>query len=150
MKNIVKRLVILRGLPGAGKSTLAQMIADEIFEADQFFYDEDDVYQFDFDRLEEAHADCFARFQIAVDRECSSIAVSNTSSLEWEFEKYRKYAQEHGYLVFSLIVENRHGGESIHDVPPDAMEDIRERFEVQLKPISGMERYEDLYSCSRG
>lgn len=132
MNNTKKRVVILRGLPGSGKSTLAQFIAKEVFEADQYFYNDHGEYIYDFDQIVAAHKDCYERFQKSVDRECPSIAVSNTSSLNWEFEHYKEYAQERGYLVSVIIVENRHGGESIHDVPFSEIEAMEKRFKVQL------------------
>ena len=41
-------------------------------------------------------------------------------------------AKEFGYTVVSLIVENRHGGENVHGVPADKVQEMRDRFEIKL------------------
>ena len=60
------------------------------------------------------------------------IVVSNTSTQEWEMEPYIDMAEEKGYSVFSLIVENRHSGDNIHGVPSESIERMKNRFEIQL------------------
>jgi hypothetical protein len=60
------------------------------------------------------------------------IAVSNTFTQEWEMEPYNKLAEKYGYKVFSVIVENRHGGVNTHGVPEDKLEIMKNRFEVKL------------------
>jgi hypothetical protein len=45
---------------------------------------------------------------------------------------YYDMAKTYGYTVFSIIVENRHGGENVHGVPVDKLEVMKNRFEVQL------------------
>jgi hypothetical protein len=60
------------------------------------------------------------------------IAVSNTFTQEWEMDAYYELAKQYGYRVFSLIVENRHGGVNEHDVPEDKLELMKNRFEVKL------------------
>jgi hypothetical protein len=65
-------------------------------------------------------------------RESCSIIVSNTFTQEWEMEPYFELAEKYGYDVFSIIVENRHGGKNIHDCPEEKVQIMRDRFEVQL------------------
>jgi hypothetical protein len=60
------------------------------------------------------------------------IVVSNTFTQEWEMEKYYELAEEYGYKVFSIIVENRHGGINQHGVPVEKLEQMKNRFEVKL------------------
>jgi hypothetical protein len=60
------------------------------------------------------------------------IIVSNTFTQEWEMKAYVDLAKEHGYTVFSLIVENRHGGVNEHGVPQEALDRMKDRFQVQL------------------
>jgi hypothetical protein len=63
----------------------------------------------------------------------SVIVVSNTFTQEWEMEPYYELAKEYGYKVFSIIVENRHGGVNIHGAPEEKVEQMRERFTIKLK-----------------
>ena len=62
----------------------------------------------------------------------SRIIVSNTFTQEWEMQVYFDLAEQHGFTVFSLIVENRHGNSNIHGVPDDKLEIMRNRFEIKL------------------
>ena len=41
-------------------------------------------------------------------------------------------AKKYDYKVFSIIVENRHGGVNEHGVPADKLEIMKNRFEVKL------------------
>jgi hypothetical protein len=61
-----------------------------------------------------------------------NVAVSNTFTQEWEMETYYKLAEQYGYTVYSLIVENRHGGVNEHGVPEETIEKMRNRFEIKL------------------
>jgi hypothetical protein len=62
----------------------------------------------------------------------SEIVVSNTFTQEWEMEKYYELAEEYGYKIFSIIVENRHGGINQHGVPAEKLEQMKNRFEIKL------------------
>ena len=60
------------------------------------------------------------------------IVVSNTFTQEWEMKPYFDLAEKNGYKVFSIIVENRHGGENAHNVPQETLEKIKNKFEIKL------------------
>jgi hypothetical protein len=47
-------------------------------------------------------------------------------------EPYVEMAKEWGYTVFTIVVENRHGGKNVHGVPDDKLEIMRNRFEIKL------------------
>jgi len=133
-----KILYIIRGCPGSGKSTFAESLGCPYFEADMFFM-KDDVYTFDGTKIKIAHAWCQNQVEEAMKfneethgLDNSEIAVSNTFTQEWEMEPYFKLAEKYGYNVFSLIVENRHGGKNNHGVPEEKVESMRARFEIKL------------------
>jgi hypothetical protein len=58
--------------------------------------------------------------------------VSNTFTQEWEMDPYYKLAEQYGYRVYSLVVENRHMGVNQHGVPTDKLEQMKNRFEIKL------------------
>lgn len=60
------------------------------------------------------------------------IAVSNTFTQEWEMKPYFELAEKYGYMVFSTIVEKRHNNKNNHNVPEEKIEQMRNRFEVNL------------------
>jgi predicted kinase len=135
-----KLLVLLRGLPGSGKSSFAKHMWSDfvICEADQFFYDSDGNYNFDPSKLRDAHKYCKDKVETFMsDNEKNSqfypeIIVSNTFTREWEMDEYFKLAKKYNYQVVSLIVENRHGNKNVHGVPDSKIEEMRNRFEISL------------------
>jgi predicted kinase len=135
----MKNLYLLRGLPGAGKSTLANQIGDTHFEADMYFINENGEYIFNGADIKKAHQWCQSQVELAMIQnhityglDSSDIIVSNTFTQGWEMEPYFKLAESYGYRVFSIIVENRHGGENLHSVPAEKIEEMRVRFEFRL------------------
>jgi predicted kinase len=131
----MRDFIILRGLPGNGKSSLAKLICEEnaIFEADNFFYNENGEYVFDVNKLNEAHKECFNGVKTAMAKSVNKIVLSNTSTTEKELKPYLELAKEFNYRVFSVIVENRHGNKSIHDVPEETITKMVNRFNVKLR-----------------
>ena len=134
----MKELFLLRGLPGSGKSTLAKSLGGIHIEADQYFMNEG-RYEFDASKLKDAHNYCQRQTQAWIKLEpgqisTSRIVVSNTFTQEWEMQPYYDLAEKYGYKVFSLIVENRHGGVNEHGVPEEKLVQMKNRFEVQLLP----------------
>jgi predicted kinase len=129
----MKTLYIVRGIPGSGKSTFAQSLDCPVFEADQYFIDsETGEYKFDGSKIKIAHNWCKLRVEHSMEDDFQKIAVSNTFTQEWEMDAYYELAKQYGYRVFSLIVENRHGGVNEHGVPEDKLEQMKTRFEVKL------------------
>ncbi len=134
----MKNLYLLRGIPGAGKSTLAKQLGDSHFETDTFFM-VDGEYKFDPTKLRKAHEWCQSQIELAMINnhvtaglDNSDIVVSNTFTQAWEMDAYYELANQYGYRVFSIIVENRHGGVNQHNVPEDKLQMMKERFEVKL------------------
>ena len=128
-----KILVICRGICGAGKSTFAKTLGGKHYEADMYFINPTTgEYEFDGTKIKNAHAWCLDRVKtdMAVGRD--KIVVSNTFTQEWEFQPYFELAKEFGYKVFSIVVENRHNGTNVHDVPEDKIEQMKNRFDIKL------------------
>ena len=133
----MKILYLLRGLPGSGKSSVAKSLMNAQtghVEADMFFMDNKGNYNFDVSKLEEAHKWC----QKQVDGYMSpygynTVIVSNTFTQEWEMKPYYELAEKYGFVVFSLIVENRHGGVNEHNVPEETLVKMENRFQLKLR-----------------
>lgn len=129
----MKNLYIVRGLPGSGKTTLGNAIACAYcFSADDFFYDEDNSYNFNAGLLKQAHESCKKNVELAMQYKAEDIAVANTFTRESEMADYMALAEKYGYTVHSIIVENRHGNTSVHNVPEGTIQKMKNRFEVKL------------------
>lgn len=138
-KEYIGDLILLRGVPGSGKSTLGEVIlrcvkgeVPSILSADNFFTDDKGNYNFDASKLKEAHNDCLLKCAERMKNEFTRIVVANTFTQEWEMERYFEIAERYKYRVHSIIVENRHDGVNIHGVPDDKVQVMRDRFEIKL------------------
>lgn len=131
-------LILLRGLPGSGKTTLGFVILQtmqqqpEVLSADNFFMDDKGNYNFDSSKLKEAHNMCQQKCADRMRMEISRIVVANTFTQEWEMAPYFEMADRYGYRVHTVIVENRHGSTNIHGVPNDKLKEMGGRFEIKL------------------
>ncbi len=131
-----KVLIIIRGLPGSGKSKLAETLAfgnDEggsfttICEADEYFVGVDGTYKFEPDKVHLAHQWCFQKARLAVDHGDECVIVSNTATRQWEYKKYIAIAREHGYKVQVIDVHGEF--ENVHGVPEEHLTKMEERWE---------------------
>lgn len=138
-----KILWIIRGLPGSGKSSVAEnlWVRDQIFEADKYFINKEGQYNFDASKLGEAHKWCQEQVENCMKQDMedaegstiiSDIVVSNTFTTEKELEPYLELAKKYDYKVVSMIIENRHGSKSVHNVPNETMEKMKQRFSIKL------------------
>ena len=131
-----KTLYLVRGLPGSGKSTFAKSLGGTHFESDMFFM-VDEEYKFDASKIKDAHQWCQNSVHNAMILNTTAnlndvIVVSNTFTQEWEMKPYFEMADQFDYKVFSIVVENRHGGINQHDVPEEVLTKMRDRFEIKL------------------
>lgn len=107
------------------------------YEADMYFMNNGE-YQFDVTKLKDAHKWCQDSVEVAmkgwgnISLPSNRIIVSNTFTQEWEMRPYYDLAAKYGYKVFSIIVENRHGGVNEHGVPGDKLETMKKRFGILL------------------
>lgn len=130
---MTKSLIIVRGLPGSGKTTFANTIAlgAPVLSADDFFM-KDGKYNFDVNKLGQAHSWCVRKTEYFMENQKPRIFVANTNTTAKEMKPYYELAKKHGYAVFSIIVENRHHGVNMHNVPEGTLSAMKERFDIKL------------------
>ncbi|ETW01232.1 hypothetical protein H310_06818 [Aphanomyces invadans] len=106
-----KTVVIMRGQPGSGKSTLSRTIQAmarslghdvAVCSADTYF-DTPLGYYHDKSQLTAAHDACKRAFSDAIEASAPVVIVDNTHSCLWEYEPYRTAALEAEYRV--VVVE---------------------------------------------
>lgn len=147
MNNAKNKLILLRGLPGSGKSTFAEFLATFLadtyvhvkeFSTDSYFVNDAGEYEFDLKHLGRNHERCRLAVRMfftdaTLDSNRMHIAiVHNTSTTESEVNVYKKIANDFNVQFVSLIVENRHGNVNVHNVPDEAIERMANRFSVFL------------------
>lgn len=133
----MKTLILIRGLPGAGKSSLVEALLDagadiNCYATDDWFTNEEGEYHFNAKKLAEYHSQCLASVEWDMSDAFPCIAVHNTFSTESELLPYLNLAKKYGYRVVSVVVEKRHDNENVHGVPKSTITKMRNRFSIQL------------------
>ena len=134
-------LILLRGLPGSGKTTLAGVLSENgkypVLSIDSYFTDATTgEYIFDFEKNHLAYKMCETQTRARMLENFEKIFVDNTFTLEWEMLPYFKLAAEHNYKLFVITVENRHGQHNVHNISQDQLEKMAAKYKVQLIPGS--------------
>lgn len=124
----MKRLTLICGPSGIGKSTLAEALLDKVGgvwrEADTYFMSEDGHYVFTPQDLNNAHTWCQQECKEWMEAGCDNIIISNTFTTEWERRPYIEHAKNYGYEIVIVHMEAVRGldactlaNRSVHSVP---------------------------------
>jgi len=121
-------LIIIRGIPGSGKSTYAGGCYPRHIklEADMYFINQNGDYKFDGKKIKDAHKWCFDTACIFMNNGYN-VVVSNTFTRISEMQKYIDHANSLDILVNVIRMNNEFG--SIHNVPDEIIQNMKTRFE---------------------
>jgi broad-specificity NMP kinase len=104
-------VIVLRGLPGIGKTSLAEKLAlsikplgSNILSVDDFFTTDNGVYEFDKEKLQEAYKWNFEKFKKALESKIPLIIIDNTNIKAFHYWHYIDTAQRNNYRVSILIL----------------------------------------------
>lgn len=130
------QLILVRGLPGSGKSTHARVIANEIFrcariEADMYFV-KDGEYLFDASKLGEAHKWCLDNTRELLS-DGVSVVVSNTFTTKKELKPYFDIAKQLGIKPHVILCQGNY--KNIHNVPEETIKKMKNRFEYDIAEL---------------
>jgi predicted kinase len=102
-------MIILRGAPGSGKTTLAKQLVNGtssvICSADDFFTDEQGAYHFDSRLGNEAHADCYRSAVDACQQATPLVVIDNTNITVRDISPYHALGTAYGYDVEIITLE---------------------------------------------
>jgi hypothetical protein len=123
----MQQLVLVRGLPGSGKTTLAKgMVGFKHFEADQYFTSDEGEFLFDPKEIRNAHQWCQESTVEAL-VQGFDVVVSNTFTQLWEMEFYKEYAKEYG--IHLAVITAKGEFPNTHGVPTEKIQQMQDRWE---------------------
>jgi len=142
-----QKLIIVRGLPGSGKSTFAfgiQLANTAVVEADMF-HTIDGKYVYKPEMAGHAHEWCQA--QVAWHLNLGhDVIVANTFITMRTVVPYYELAQEFGASISIKTMTGKFG--SVHNVPEEVMEQMAEKFEVFDVP-KFLQYYQEFHAIER-
>jgi predicted kinase len=153
----MKRLILVRGLPGSGKTTMAQQIVADMsaagqkaimFEADMFHMINGE-YKYDTTKVKDAHDWC--RLQAACHlNKGLNVVIANTFTTNKEIKPYFDLALK--YETEMLLCEATGNYKNLHNVPEDVIAKMKERWELYnadaMKEVELYEVTEKIYSAN--
>lgn len=129
------QLIIVRGLPGSGKSTIAKNVVTHVtsvgdtcvhFETDMFFTDETGEYKYDVSKIVRAHEWCQQSVFSAL-AAGKSVVVSNTFVKKWEVQPYLDFCREKGITTSIVVASGNY--KNVHNVPENVIARMKSNWE---------------------
>jgi predicted kinase len=131
-------LILMRGLPGSGKSTMARRIAKArraiICSTDDFWIEKDGQYRFNPEFLQEAHKWNLERTQKALIKG-QSVIVDNCNHRLLHMEPYLKIAKRYKAKI-NIILAPLNDEQTdflhyntMHNIPLEAIQKMRKEWE---------------------
>ena len=102
--------------------------------ADDFFTDDDDGnYHWYPEGLGKAHKHSWYQFKDALMNTDKDIIIANVNAKQSDWNKYVKEAELCGLRTIFIVLENRHGGVNIHNVPEETLQRQEKTIRENLK-----------------
>lgn len=121
-----KKIYIIRGIPGSGKTTLAKTLSPIVIEADDYMMN-NGKYEYSKDKVIMAHNKCRRQVERHLRNGDPIIAVANTFIKREQYKPYIELAKKYGY---SPILKTCNGNyENVHEVPQETVEKMKQKFE---------------------
>lgn len=129
---MVKDIVILRGLPGSGKTTFGNLFDSGVVCSADDWHTRDGKYLWEPENIKKAHMWCQRKCERLMRIGVRKIIIANTNITSNEMAPYEKMAEKHNYRIFHIIIENRHGNKNIHNVPEETINNMKRKFNISL------------------
>jgi predicted kinase len=125
-----RKLILIRGLPGSGKSTVAKKFTNtRHIEADMYFGKH---YAFDPKKVVDAHNWCINEtYDLLSDR--VDVVVSNTFTTLEELRPYFEMAAIFGIVPTVILCQNSF--QNVHGVPEEAVKKYKDKLQYDISPL---------------
>ena len=131
----MKRLIIMQGVSGSGKSTFVnerKHLTDVVLSTDNYFFDDDNNYRFDESKLKQYHMKtfqaCINAMQNATrnnERDCT-IWLDNTNCRKKDVEPYLPFAKFNKFEVIYIRMNGEFKSKAPVEVVEQQKKDLRE------------------------
>lgn len=138
------RLILVRGVPGSGKSTFAAKVFPGAFHVENdMFHMKDGEYRFDFNKQKDAVSWCMDMCDMAL-RNGMDVVVSNTFTKRRYVMAYVKLAEKYGADI--SVYRMTGSFKNCHSVPAAVFENMKKGFEdwlgeIFVKPVGDSYEY---------
>lgn len=138
------KVIIMRGVPGSGKSFLVNNLVNEaklagksvvVCSADHFHINEDGIYNWKAENMGKAHKWCKDKFDLALRNDVNLIIVDNTNTRMSEARPYVLDAHSQGYEIEILEPQTEWKYDikkllekGTHNVPRKTLEEMLNRL----------------------
>jgi predicted kinase len=136
----MKTAFIMRGLPGSGKSTVADILAsasgcrDAIIHSTDNYHIVNGKYKFNREMLWEYHERNLKAFEESCKKSKKVVICDNTNILKVYYSRYVRIAKKYGYRIFTITVGNFNASEcwkrNCHKVPLKVIRSMKRNFKL--------------------
>lgn len=131
------KLIILRGLPGSGKSTYVRnhLNGAVVCSADHFFINpKSGEYIYDPSKIGDAHRSCFKMALALMQNSCPLVVIDNTNLTKWEISPYMALGSAYNYECEIVTINCEPDvcvERNVHGVPKKTIERMHETLQKE-------------------
>lgn len=138
-----KILIIVRGLPSSGKSTIAKLLVANsgvAISADEYLTTSNGEYCFSKTNFIEAQKMCKKDCELLMQDGVSPIVLHNTMAESWESKEYFEYAEKFGYQTHVLNLydagcnDQELAARNTHAMPSHLIQKMRQKWNIDIYP----------------
>jgi predicted kinase len=148
LERLEKKVVLMLGVPGAGKSTYIRGIPGEVVvaSADHYFIDrQTGQYLFNGSQLGRAHSECLENFKAAIIRPGAiTVVVDNTNTQLKALAPYVEFANQYGIiptLVHVVADPKVAAARNVHGVPEESVMNMHTRLQTLVSILKGSNHF---------